>query len=409
MEVTYPDDRSLGLNDFRALAVGTIERVQLQKRYVRKDGCIVWGEVTVRALPDKDGKIFCFLATVQDITERKRTEEELHNAREHLEATLNALPDLLFEVDRDGRIFDYRAPHPELLYASPKEFLGKSFANVLPEEVARVLADAIAQAAQEGFHSGATYPLSLPGGTSWFEASIARQGNPSDANCRFIVLVRDVTDRRRLEDEILQISEREQRRIGQDLHDSLSQNLTAIACLTRILTDKLKGRAPEEHAEAARIGELMNQAITEARNLARGLHPVKLDAEGFMSALQELAATAEGIFRVPCIFECPTPVFISDNFKATHLYRIAQEAVNNALKHGRATRISIGLSSSGNRTSLVIRDDGLGISGDPSSDGMGLRIMDYRARAIGASLQITRDSGGGTVVNCVFEDENQRT
>src|SRR5262249_1883067 len=147
----------------------------------------------------------------------------------------------------------------------------------------------------------------------------------------------------RLEKEILEISDREQRRIGQDLHDGLCQQLAGIELMSQVLEGKL---APRSKSDAARAGEIaghVRDAISQTRLLARGLSPAPLDSEGLMSALQELASNTEKIFSVACRLDCRTPVLVEDHAAATHLFRIAQEAVSNAIKHGKARRIAIHL------------------------------------------------------------------
>ncbi len=150
------------------------------------------------ALIPADGQNHLLLC-LHDITSRKRAEEELAKAHEHLAATLNALPDLLFEVDADGRIYDFRAPAPELLYLPPRELLGKTMREVLPPEVSEVILQAIAEAQKTGRHRGASYALRVPAGLCWFELSIAAKGRSQGPPERFIMLARDITDRTRAE------------------------------------------------------------------------------------------------------------------------------------------------------------------------------------------------------------------
>ena len=155
--------------------------------------------------------------------------------------------------------------------------------------------------------------------------------------------IRDISERKRLEKTVLEISEREQRRIGQDLHDGLGQHLTGIAFLTKVQERRLAESHSPEAADAAKIVELVNDAIRKTRELARGLLPVVSDAHGLMSALRLYAGEIEDLFGIVCRFECEQAVLIHDAPMATHLYHIAQEAVNNAIKHGRAKNILIRL------------------------------------------------------------------
>jgi signal transduction histidine kinase len=213
----------------------------------------------------------------------------------------------------------------------------------------------------------------------------------------------DITEREQLEKAILNISAREQRRIGQDLHDGLGQHLTGIAFMAKVHETRLAEKRVDETADAAKLVKLVNEAIHKTRELARGLLPVVSDEHGLMSALQLWAAEVEDIFNVPCRFQCDTPVLIQDDGIATHLYHIAQEAVHNALKHGRSKSIWIGLTAEHGRGTLLVKDDGSGIAElREHSQGMGLHIMKYRAGMIGGTLDVRPDLIRGTIVTCTF-------
>ena len=221
----------------------------------------------------------------------------------------------------------------------------------------------------------------------------------------FTGIVRDVTDRKRLEEEIVAISGREQVRIGQDLHDDLCQRLAAIELMSGALERKLEKKSMPEAADAAKIAEYIRDAISQTRVLARGLSPVELEANGLMSALEELASTTEQRFGISCEFQCGERVLMDDNKVGTHLYRIAQEAIHNAVRHGRATRVTISLLRLADGIRLTITDDGAGFSGSaPGSAGMGLRIMKFRAGVIGGALEIQPAEERGTRVTCSFRE-----
>ena len=209
-----------------------------------------------------------------------------------------------------------------------------------------------------------------------------------------------VTERFRLEAEILEISDREKARIGHDIHDGLCQQLVGAAFDANSLQQTLKSQGRPESAAARTIYSLLDEAITESRRVSRGLYPVRLETEGLASALQELASTTSERFKVRCTFEACAEGPDCGSTAATHLYRIAQEAVNNALKHSGAKNIRIDFTKSEDSIDLQIKDDGKGIKeGAPRGCGMGLHIMDYRARSIGGSLRIHGD-GAGTTVSC---------
>jgi two-component system CheB/CheR fusion protein len=214
--------------------------------------------------------------------------------------------------------------------------------------------------------------------------------------------IRDISERKRLEKTILEAGEAERRRIGQDLHDGLGQHLTGVAFMGKVLEQRLAEVAPAEAVEAAKVVSLVNEAIKMTRELARGLLPVVSDANGLMSALDHWAGEVSELFHVDCRFECCDSVLIHDDVLAEHLYRLAQEAVNNAIRHGRAKNMTIGLATVKGGGALTIRDDGAGfdVPGNPS--GLGLRTMNYRAKMIGGSLNVQSSINGGTVVRCLF-------
>jgi two-component system sensor kinase FixL len=223
---------------------------------------------------------------------------------------------------------------------------------------------------------------------------------------RYHVSLTDITESRRaeamrveLEQELLQISEH--RRIAQDLHDDLGQILTASIHLSSALQRRLAEKSLPEADDEARILALLDQALSQTRSLARGLHPVRAEPNGLMAALEELATRTEKLFRRPCRFKCPRPVLIEDNDTATHLYRIAQEAVTNAIRHGKPRRIEISLDQAASRIRVSVNDDGIGLPPElPKNSGMGLRIMRYRTGMIGGSLEIRRRQRAGTEVLC---------
>ena len=201
----------------------------------------------------------------------------------------------------------------------------------------------------------------------------------------------------------MEIGERERRRIGRDLHDSLCQHLTGTALAGQVLGEKLAARSVPEAADAGKVVELVEEGIALARQLARGLYPVEMDAEGLMSAFQELATTTASLFKISCEFRCHPPVLIHDAAAATHLYHIAREAVRNAIGHGKARRVTINLASAGDRVELTVADDGVGLpEGFRRSQGLGIRIMAHRAAMIGGGFDIRPGPDGGTVVTCSF-------
>jgi signal transduction histidine kinase len=219
---------------------------------------------------------------------------------------------------------------------------------------------------------------------------------------RTVALTKEIQERTRLQKELLETAEQEQRRIGRDLHDSLCQHLTGTAFAGHVLGQKLADKSLPEAVEANRFVELIEEAIELTRKLARGMHPIEMQAGGLMDNFQEMAATVSERFKVSCQFECHQVVPLHDVNVATHLFRIAQEAVSNAIRHGKARHINICLDSADNETVLTITDDGGGLSENAQNgNGMGLRIMAYRADMIGATFNLERLPTQGIRVTCI--------
>jgi signal transduction histidine kinase len=218
---------------------------------------------------------------------------------------------------------------------------------------------------------------------------------------RTAALHAEMQERQRLEKEILRISEREQLRIGHDLHDSLCQHLTGIALAGEVLSEQL-AKTPAQAKAANHIVDMVEESIELTRRLARGLHSVEWTEEGFIDALHELASNVTDRFKIACHFECDRPTRALDPDAATHLYRIAQEASTNAAKHGKPSEINIRLQFPQDRVILTVTDDGIGFSPDQrAGNGLGLRIMAHRAKVIGADFTIAPLPAGGTGVTCV--------
>lgn len=214
------------------------------------------------------------------------------------------------------------------------------------------------------------------------------------------ILKTEVDQRLQAEKTILEISNREQRRLGEDLHDGLCQLLAGTRLVTLQVKKRLESKSIPEATDVATIESNLAEALAQADTISRGLYPVELETNGLMAALEELSTKISRIFPVTCQFICWQPVLISDGPVGLHLYRIAQEAAMNAMKGGKAKRINIRLKRRGARILLSIADNGVGFQTQSARKGMGLKIMGYRAKVIGASLQVKSRLNRGTVVTC---------
>ncbi|MDB6116820.1 MAG: hypothetical protein JWO08_601 [Verrucomicrobiaceae bacterium] len=228
-------------------------------------------------------------------------------------------------------------------------------------------------------------------------ASMIRKRRDEDAD-----RIQMLEEMRQLEMEIVSASEHEQQRIGQDLHDGLCQQLAAIGCAVRALSDDLTAGQRPEASDAAKIEEALQQTVMEARSMARGIFPVHVDSSGLSAALEEMAQMTQRLTGVPIHVTDSAEVHIADPEVSMHLYRIAQEAVANSVRHSGAQQVVLSLLSNGKQIELRVDDNGRGIPRDLNgrSTGMGLRTMRYRAHALGADLDIEPRAGGGTSMCC---------
>jgi PAS domain S-box-containing protein len=343
-------------------------------------------------------------ALEHEIGDRRQTEEQLRKTMQQLRQLADNITDAFWMRDAEDDRMVYVSPAYEKiwghsckeLYQSPNGWL-----DTIHREDRQPVADALLTKQATGEYDQQYRIVRPDGSLRWIRDRAFPIRDGSGKVIRIVGIAEDVTDRRRLEREILEISDREQARIGQDLHDGLCQQLVSLGFDNNSLEQQLAARALPEVAAAQKMGKVLDDAIAEARSLSRGLFPVQLEADGLSLALQQLAAGVCARAKVNCRMDCPHPVLVRDNTVATHLYRIAQEAVNNAVKHSRAGSILIQLKTNHNRIELKVSDDGIGIpiSRNPTG-GMGLHIMNYRAQAIGGTLIIERAPRHGTIVFC---------
>lgn len=246
------------------------------------------------------------------------------------------------------------------------------------------------------------YPCTARGGERWFHGKVTRFGGKRST--RVVIAHEEISQRVRLEREIVAVSAREQERFGQELHDGLSQQLTGLKFKASLLEYQLQSKGVAEATDAKAISELLNAATDEASNLAHRVRPVEADSRGLMMALRELASKTAHAHRVKCVCEIRRPVFIHDNTVATNVYRVAEEAVANALQHGEAMEIGLSLDETKDCVTLTVRDNGRGLPANWSEHGgLGLAMMRYRARIVGGALELRRNVPCGTIVSCSFQ------
>ena len=374
-------------------------------RVIARDGRVVWFHCDARMMRKPDGQPWFIHGVAFDISDLKHTERALQQERNFVAGILDTVGALVTVLDQDGRIVRFNRACELTTGFSLEEVRGKQIWEffMLPEEVDRsrsvieqLSGDLLPMDYQSHWvtHSGSSRLI------AWSNSRLT-----DDDNLPHYIIATgiDITEREQLERALLSISAREQRRIGQDLHDGLGQHLTGIAFMAKVHEEKLANTNFADSADAAKIVRLVNEAIRKTRELARGLLPVMSDRRGLMSALQLWASEVEDVFGISCKFDCENPVLIHDNSIATHLYHIAQEAVNNAMKHGKAQIVTIRLTAGDGYGKLLVIDDGVGINEDRTgAQGMGLNIMTYRSSMIGGHLEVKRNGSNGTIVSCEF-------
>ena len=403
-EQIYPEDKQRWSTEAAEMFLSG-KPLKSAYRVLARDGRVLWFHCEAEMIRRGDGRPWFIHGVGVDITELKQAEESLQEERNVLSAILDIVGALIVVLDPDGRIVRFNRACEQTTGFSLAEVRGKYVWDLflMPEEVDNF--KSIVEQPKSGRppDSSETYWLARGGEPRLITWSSTILAGKNGATSNVIVTGIDITGRKRLEKAILEVSAREQHRIGEDLHDGLGQHLTGIAFMSKVLEGKLREKSLPELSDAAKIVTLVNEAINKTRELSRGLLPVMSDAHGLMSALTRYAEEMQDLFRITCRFECAESVLIYDLNVATHLYHIAREAVNNAIKHGHPGHVVIGLSADNGEGTLSIQDDGEGISNVPEKHaGMGLNIMSYRANMIGGSLDVRTNFTGGVTVICQF-------
>lgn len=336
--------------------------------------------------------------------QRQRTASAISDREAKLHAILDTAVEGIITIDGHGVIESFNRAAEKIFGYKAREIIGRNVSALMPSphrghhdgyirnylKTGRAKIIGIGREVSGQRKDGTIFPMDL----AVSEVKQARRR-------LFTGFIRDITERKRLEQEILEISNRERHRIGYDLHDGLCQQLAGIELMSQVVEQKLARRDKSAAAQVGEIARNIREAIGQTRSLARGLSPVALEAEGLMHAFQELAENTSKLFRVNCRFEAVSAVLVHDQAVASNLFRIAQEAVSNAIKHGKARHITIQLAAIGGRIVLNVTDDGCGFSKKSgNSKGMGLRIMQSRTGMIGGTLAVHRTAAGGVIVIC---------
>jgi PAS domain S-box-containing protein len=363
------------------------------------------------------------------VAQRTQIIREKH---EHLQAIWDSAFDAIITIDSRGLIETANRAAEKMFGYTSAELLGQNIKLLMPKPYSHEHDGYLQRYHETGQERILNTPRELvalrkDGSTFPIDLSVTQV----DHSGYFTGIIREISDRKRLQRHLLEISSEEQRRIGRELHDGTGQELTGLSLTAGALLEMIDalpitnahGQPHRQIGEAAfsrirdtiaKVNHKLGEANRHVHELSHGIMPVQIDAGALQSSLEELASSTNMPPTIHCRFDCPLPVTVSNNSAATHLYRIAQEAVNNALRHSQASEIVLSLKQNGKELVLEVLDNGIGIDetyrriAEAKKDhGMGMRTMQYRAGIIGGTLQIERRKTGGTSVRCVALQTNE--
>ena len=424
-DVTHKEDYSREIKLHRQLVAGEIPFYEIEKRFVRKDGAIIWVQILRSLVRHADGTPLYTIGAVRDVTEHKAAEEKV----KWLAAYPRDNPNPILEFDLETNAIYYANPttfeafpdlqrlqlrHPfvvRVMQAAKPLLEGRTKAVHAEINVGKSCYAATAvripktrrlRVYSSNISERKHAESALQESKRLLEARVRERTHELDA--ANTELRKEIERRKGLEGEILAVSDREQQRLGQELHDGVCQHLTAVAFMARSVALRLKNHRVIEVSDIEKIAQLVNQGASDMRNLSRALHRSDVDAPRLTDALQDLVDRE--VWRVPCRLEVKPSFQIEDDAVAAQLYRIAREAVINANKHAQAREIVVGLERSPGGMVLRVTDDGVGFSnGAELRQGLGFHIMNYRAQLMGGRLEIDSPKRGGTRVSCYLPNK----
>ncbi|MEL7834752.1 PAS domain S-box protein [Fodinibius sp. Rm-B-1B1-1] len=385
------------------------EEVRGQWKSITKYGEIIWIDVHAKPLFDKQGNPKAVIASAHDIGPLKAVEKELEESKAQAQAILETTVDGIITIDKYGEIMSFNYSASRIFGYSEDEATGINIKNLVAEPHGK---DPINHLDKYQSNEVVGYRRELSGkrkNGSVFPMELSVSEVDWEGSQIYTVVVNDISDRRQLEKEILRISEEERRSLGQDLHDGLGQMLTGIYLISKNLAQKLETNDLPGHKEIQEISDMVKEADEYAKVLARGLVYVDMKKEGLNAALKQLAGQVEKLFNITCSVNMKEDININNDMQGMHLYRIAQESISNAVKHGKANNIEIGLNKKNGSLQLSIKDNGIGFAKsqeEKKESGMGIHIMRYRANMLSGRLEIFETGDQKTNVVCSIPFNN---
>jgi|GEM_PF-519408 len=421
-EFTEPDDLRAERKLLRQMINGKIPSYSCEKRYICRDGSRIWVRVTSAKASIYDGRPYR-ISVVQDISEQKRADAAQRESAQRMRAIVETAVDAIITIDERGSIESINPAAEKLFGYAASELIGRNVKMLMPEPYQSqhdtYLQNYMSTGKRKIIGIGREV-LGLRKDARTFPMSLSVSEVALGDRRLFTGIVHDLSGRRRLEQEVLDISTAEQRRIGQDLHDGLCQDLIGIAFQADYVGRQLSAREIPEADLVNKLASEIREAAGQARRLSHGLNPIDVKGGGLNAALQAMADKYSNSFHVVCQFQGDPGADVQDEMTATHLYRIAQEAIGNSIRHGKAHRIDIDMTNGNGFLTLSIKDDGIGFprsreqvatvppstgASRSSLPGIGLHTMHYRASLIGGTLAIHPGRRRGTTVTCSIRNE----
>ncbi|HKX12810.1 MAG TPA: PAS domain-containing protein, partial [bacterium] len=397
---------ALEIESLEKVILKVADSMQVQELELRNsDGR--WQSLRVRPYRTIDNKIDGAVITLIDIHDLKMSYERISAINAYAKAIVETIREPLLVLDENLRVLSANRSFFEDFQEKAEDTLGRQIFELgngqwnnphLRSLLAKVQAEGSSLLEIEIEHE---FPRI---GRRIMNLNARNFELPEKQNRLVLVAIADITERKRLERANVEISDQEQRRIGEDLHDGLGQHLTGMALLAKTLEKRLRNAGLEEAEKAQAIVENIQQTIQKVRHISYGLSPVQCEENGLADALEILCREVRETAGISCVFKAGRQIGLKDRDMATHLYRIAQEAIANAIKHGEAKRIEVELTEHGNNVSLLVQDNGKGLNSKGKTSGMGLSLMNYRAKLIGADLEIHRPKRSGTAVRCTVKN-----
>lgn len=404
ISVLYDEESELSFKSILKKC-STSESVYGRWHGLHKNGTKIWFDVRAKCVSDENGVPGSFVITLGDIDKLKSAEYQLKKNRAVAEAILRTSTDAIVTANEEGKILSFNRAAGRMFGYDENELVGKNLKILMPfsysvnheNYMKKYLLSDIKKIIGKGSETqglkknGSIFPIELSvSEVSW------------EGNRIFAGIIRDLSTRRKLERQLIEIGNEERRRIGRDLHDGLGQMLSGIRMLSESVARKLKANSVCCADEVEEIAEMIGEADEFARILSRDMVQVDLEKGGLNVALQMLCKNTTKMTGVDCRFIESEKSEIENHSMALHLYRIVQEAVNNAVKHGNPEKITVRYSNNNYHISITVDDDGIGFENNPkSTEGVGLQIMKHRADIMGGILEIFRTDDELTRVRCI--------